>query len=186
MGSGESDEALVRRLADTGEERALATLYDRYGGLIYASGLKYLGDRLLAEDLVQDVFLAVWRGAGGFDPSRASFSTWVYRIARNRATDLDRRRRSRPSTGGEEPLDGISVGDHAGDLAAAFDVLAALSRLSAMHREVLVLAYFEGLTQREAALRVGVPLGTIKSRTAAALKALREVMEPAGEGSRDG
>ena len=71
-----SDEVLVGRVAQAGEERALSELYDRYAGLIYGAGMRYLGDRALAEDLVQDVFTAVWRNASGFDPARASFAAW--------------------------------------------------------------------------------------------------------------
>src|SRR5215210_5327647 len=66
-----TDEVLVRRVAQSGDERALSELYDRYAGVIYGAGVRYLGDRTLAEDLVQDVFTSVWRGAAGFDPSRA-------------------------------------------------------------------------------------------------------------------
>jgi RNA polymerase sigma factor (sigma-70 family) len=90
-----ADEVLVRRVAQSSDERAMSELYDRYAGLINGAGVRYLGDRGLAEDLVQDVFTAMWRGAGGFEPRRASFATWVYRITRNRATDLIRRRRAR-------------------------------------------------------------------------------------------
>ena len=71
--AGVEDEILVRRVA-TGDERALDGLYDRYSGLVYGAGTRYLGDRGMAEDLVQDVFLSVWRNAGSFDPSRASFA----------------------------------------------------------------------------------------------------------------
>jgi len=176
-GRGVGDEALVRRVAASGDESALSELYDRYGGLVYASGLRYLGEPALAEDFVQDVFLAVWRNAASFDPSRASFGTWIYRIARNRATDLDRRRLARPRTIGDEPLAEAVGGEHTDEnLAESLDVAAALSRLSSAHREVLVLAYFKGLTQREVALYTGVPLGTVKTRTVAALKALRAIM----------
>src|SRR5215213_587823 len=65
---GASDEVLIRRVAESGDERAMSELYDRYGGLVYGAGMRYLGDRGLAEDLVQDVFFAVWRSAAGFDP----------------------------------------------------------------------------------------------------------------------
>lgn len=171
------DETLVRRVA-AGDERALGGLYDRYAGLIYGTGARYLGDRGQAEDLVQDVFLAVWRNAGHFDPSRASFSTWVYRITRNRATDLIRRRKARVRTvdGDLSPEPGDP--DPSGDLSRGFDVAAALSRISPGHRELLVLAYFEGLSQREISARTGTPLGTVKSRTTAAMRALREAMSP--------
>ena len=172
-----ADEVLVRRVAHSGDERALSELYDRYASLIYGAGVRYLGDRALAEDLVQDVFTAVWRGAAGFDPSRASFATWVYRITRNRATDLIRRRRARVRTvGGETPQPEPGEEDPTGELSRSFDVASALSRLSPTHREVLILAYFHGLSQSEISRRTNTPLGTVKSRTTAALRALRETM----------
>ena len=171
------DEVLVRRLA-SGEERALSGLYDRYAGLVYGTGMRYLGDRGVAEDLVQDVFTSVWKNAGGFDPARASFATWLYRITRNRATDLIRRRNARARTVGNEPLLEPRETDPSGALSRNFDVTAALLRLSPVHRELLVLAYFRGLSQREISERTNTPLGTVKSRTTAALRALRETMGP--------
>ena len=177
-----SDEVLVRRVAQSGDERALSELYDRYAGLIYGAGVRYLGDRTLAEDLVQEVFTAVWRGAASFDPSRASFATWVYRITRNRATDLIRRRKARVRTVGADPPPEPEDPDPTGSLSRAFDVAAAISQLCPNHREVLVLAYFEGLSQREIAARTHTPLGTVKSRTTAALCALREAMSPGTNG----
>jgi RNA polymerase sigma-70 factor (ECF subfamily) len=171
-----SDEVLVRRVAQSGDERALSELYDRYAGLVYGAGVRYLGDRALAEDLVQEVFTAVWRGAASFDPSRASFATWVYRITRNRATDQIRRRRARVRTVGGEARPEPGEEDPAGELSRSFDVASALSRLSPPHREVLILAYFHGLSQSEISRRTSTPLGTVKSRTTAALRALRETM----------
>ena len=177
---GVEDEILVRRVA-SGDERALSALYDRYAGLIYGTGMRYLRDRALAEDLVQDVFTSVWRSAAGFDPARASFATWVYRITRNRATDLVRRRKARVRTVEGDLFLEPGEEDPAGEISQSFDVASALSRLSAVHREVLVLAYFEGLSQREISRRTDTPLGTVKSRTTAALRALRENMGPKGE-----
>ena len=100
MADKAGDEELVRRVG-RGDGRALAELYDRYSRPVYATGMRLLGDARSAEELVQDAFLGVWRGAAAYDPSRARFSTWLYRIARNRATDLDRRRRVRPVSAGE-------------------------------------------------------------------------------------
>jgi RNA polymerase sigma-70 factor, ECF subfamily len=177
-----ADEVLVRRVAQSGDERALSELYDRYAGVIYGAGMRYLGDRALAEDLVQDVFTSVWRSATGFDPSRASFATWVYRITRNRATDLIRRRRARVRTVGGETRPEPGEDDPAGELSQSFDVASALSRLSPTHREVLTLAYFHGLSQSEISRRTNTPLGTVKSRTTAALRALRESMRADEDG----
>jgi len=179
---GVADEVLVGRVARSGDERAMSELYDRYAGLIYGAGVRYLGDEVLAEDLVQDVFTAVWRNASGFDPSRASFATWVYRITRNRATDLIRRRRARIRTvGGDTPFE-QGEEDSTGELSRSFDLAFALSRLSPAHREVLTLAYFDGLSQSEISRRTDTPLGTVKSRTTAALLALRESMSEGGRG----
>ncbi|CAA9399602.1 MAG: RNA polymerase ECF-type sigma factor [uncultured Rubrobacteraceae bacterium] len=175
--SGVEDEILVRRVA-AGDERAMGGLYDRYAGLVYGTGVSYLGDRGQAEDLVQDVFVSVWRYAGRFDPSRARFSTWIYRITRNRATDLIRRRKARVRTVGMDLPPEPEDPDPSGSLSRGFDVAAALARLSPTHREVLVLSYFEGLSQREISTRTGTPLGTVKSRTTAAMRALREAMSP--------
>ncbi|MDQ3284369.1 MAG: sigma-70 family RNA polymerase sigma factor, partial [Actinomycetota bacterium] len=165
---------LMSRVAESNGERALSELYDRYAGLIYGAGTRYLGDRTLAEDLVQDVFLLVWRNAAGFDSSRASFATWVYRITRNRITDLARRRRARVRT--VAPVSEVAFPDpeDAEEVLRSFDVVGALSELAPAQREVLVLAYFRGLSQREISDCTGVPLGTVKSRTTAALRAVRE------------
>jgi RNA polymerase sigma factor (sigma-70 family) len=107
----------MSRVARSDDERALSELYDRYGGLIYSVGMRYLGDRTLAEDLVQDVFLSVWRNAAGFDRSRASFATGVYRRTRDRITDLAHRPRARvrivapvPEEAFPDPGDGTSPG----------------------------------------------------------------------------
>ena len=89
------DEDLMDLVAG-GDERALSELYDRYSRPVYATGLRLLGDKQLAEELVQDAFTSVWRSAASFDQARASFATWLYRIARNRATDLDREDGSGP------------------------------------------------------------------------------------------
>jgi RNA polymerase sigma factor (sigma-70 family) len=173
---GMGDEELVDRVAE-GDDRALSELYDRYARQVYVTGIRLLKDSHLAEELVQDAFTNVWRGAGSFDRGRASFATWLYRITRNRATDLDRRRRVRPLSAGEEPLWNVSGGPDPEASVALWDMARALSRISEEHREVLTLAYFEGLSQREISRLTGLPLGTIKSRTTAALKRLRRVME---------
>ena len=159
-----------------GDERALSELYDRYSRPVYATGVRLLGDAQLAEELVQDAFTNVWRSAGSFDPSRASFATWLYRIARNRATDLDRRRRVRPSSAGEHGLYAVPGGPGPEEAVDVWDVASALSSIPSQYMEVLELAYFEDLSQREISRRTGLPLGTIKSRTTAALKRFRRAI----------
>jgi RNA polymerase sigma-70 factor (ECF subfamily) len=197
-----TDEVLISRVAKSGDRQALSELYDRYGNLIYGVGVRYLSDRTLAEDMVQDVFVSVWRSAAGFDPSKAGFSTWVHRIARNRAIDLARRHRARVQTveptAGEGTFQEPGEGDETEGILRAFDVDRVLSEIPPSQREVLVLAYFGGLSQREISRRTGIPLGTVKSRTTAALRAVRELMLaartsndplagiPKDRGSRDG
>src|ERR671939_386722 len=121
----------MRRVAESSDERAFSELYDRYGGVVFGAGMRYLGDRTLAEDLVQDVFVSVWRNAASFDSSKAGFSTWVYRIARNRAIDLARRRRARvrtvAPTMGEEALPESDESGGPEETLKTFDVVGALS-----------------------------------------------------------
>ena len=180
---GGKDESLVWRVAQKDEE-AVSVLYERYGGLIYAMGKKWLGDSSLAEDLVQDVFISVWRNARSFDPSRARFATWIHRIARNRATDLDRKRQARPRVvAGNETLTLIATDDSTRNSAGGLDVAEALFRLSPELREVLILAYCRGLTQREIAQATDTPLGTTKKRITTALKTMRSIMLSTAESS---
>jgi RNA polymerase sigma-70 factor (ECF subfamily) len=175
-----TDEECMTRLGGPEVEAALSALYDRYARTVYGVGLKILGNRSLAEDLVQEVFLKVWRSADTFDSSRGSFSTWLYRVTRSCALDLYRKRASRVR----------QVPDGAPHIAAARDssagpqevvdeswlswrVSRALEALDAPRREVIELAYFGGLSQREVSERTGVPLGTVKTRTASAFRRLR-------------
>jgi RNA polymerase sigma-70 factor (ECF subfamily) len=146
------DEELVRQVA-RGDERALSELYDRYSQSVYATGIRLLGDIHLAEELMQDAFIDVWRGATSFDPSRASFATWLYRVTRNRVVDLTRRRQVRPQSSGEDQLQTVSGGPEPEESVDGWDVARALSRIPEEHREVLTLAYFEGLSQREISRR---------------------------------
>jgi RNA polymerase sigma-70 factor, ECF subfamily len=183
---GVGDEELVGWVAQ-GDEQALSELYDRYSRPVYATGIRLLRDVHLAEELVQDAFTRVWQRAASFDPERASFATWLYRITRNRAVDLDRRRQVRPLSAGEDRLRTIPGGPEPEASVDGWDVSRALTRIPEEHREVLTLAYFEGLSQREISRRTGVPLGTIKSRTTAALKRLhRSLVDPAAEEARRG
>ncbi len=181
-----SDGELVRRVSD-GDDRALSELYDRYSRAVYATGVRLLADASLAEDLVQEAFTNVWRGAETFDSERGSFATWLYRITRNRAIDLDRKRRARPSVAGLELPDNVPGGLEPEMSLDRWDVSQALSCLPNRHREILILAYFEDLPQKEISRRTGLPLGTVKSRTTSALKTLgRALRNPcSSEAQRD-
>jgi RNA polymerase sigma-70 factor (ECF subfamily) len=184
-----SDEALVALVA-RGDEPALAELYDRVGRVAYGLAFRVLRDERLAEDAVQEAFLTVWRTAAAFRAERAKASTWVLTLVHRRAVDLVRREERRRA----DPLDDatastLAASDPPPDEAAwlRFErerVQAALSRLPDTQREAIELAYYGGFSQSDLAERLGVPLGTIKSRMFAGLARLRELLdEPASEGS---
>ena len=183
-----SDEALVALVA-RGDESALAELYDRVGRVAYGLAFRVLRDERLAEDAVQEGFLALWRTAAAFRAERAKASTWILTLVHRRAVDLVRREERRRS----EPL-GEEVGAHAGESESTEEaawlrfererVQSALRQLPDMQREAIELAYYGGFSQSELAERLGVPLGTIKSRMFAGLARLRELLdESAPEGS---
>ena len=178
-----SDEALVALVARS-DEVALGELYDRFGRVAYGLARRILRDDTLAEDAVQEGFLAAWRSAARFVPERAKASTWLLTLVHRRAVDLVRREERRRA----ETLDERA---HAADASSdevvwlRFErerVQAALARLPDQQREALELAYYGGLTQSELAERLGQPVGTIKSRMFAGLAHLRELLaEPNGE-----
>jgi RNA polymerase sigma factor (sigma-70 family) len=179
-----SDEALVALVA-RGDEDALGELYDRVGRIAYGLAMRVLRDDRLAEDAVQEGFLAVWRSAAGFRAERAKASTWILTLVHRRAVDLVRREERRRA----EPLtDELAAGEAAeGTDEAAWlrfereRVQAALGQLPDMQREALELAYYGGFSQSELAERLGVPLGTIKSRMFAGLARLRELLDESTE-----
>jgi RNA polymerase sigma-70 factor (ECF subfamily) len=171
----------MKRLDGPEVEAALSTLYDRYSHTVFGMGLKLLGgDRSSAEEVVQEVFLKVWRSSHTFDASRGSFSTWLYRVTRNVALDLHRKRTSRirPVSDGDSHIAAArdsSAGPEkvVDDSWLAWRISRALEGLGETQREVIELAYFQGLSQREISQRTGVPLGTVKTRTSSAMKRLR-------------
>jgi RNA polymerase sigma-70 factor, ECF subfamily len=173
-----SDATLVRQLATDPSGDGIRTLYRRYGGELYGFAYNALGDRGLAEEVVQDAFTSVWRNADRFDPSLASFRTWLYGVARNRIVDLRRRQAARPrlAATGSEP-EAPELDDSLEQAAMRWQVSAALARLSPEHRAVIRLAHFESLSLREIAAATGLPLGTVKSRTYYALRQLRLVFD---------
>jgi RNA polymerase sigma factor (sigma-70 family) len=172
-----SDEALVALVA-RGEDDALAELYDRLGGLAYSLALRVLRDRALAEDAVQEAFLAVWRSAARFVPERARAQSWILTLVHRRAVDLVRREASRRT----EPLDDTDrPGGEAADQPTWLRyererVQKALRTLPDQQRELIELAYYGGFTQSQLADRVGVPLGTVKSRMFTGLSRLGELL----------
>ncbi len=175
-----SDEALVALVARADED-ALAELYDRVSRIAYGLALRVLRDERHAEDAVQEAFLQVWRSAASFRAERAKASTWILTLVHRRAVDLVRREERRQA----DPLtDDSAVGEAPDDTEEAawlrFErerVQAALKQLPDVQREALELAYYGGFSQSELADRLGVPLGTIKSRMFAGLARLRELLD---------
>ena len=177
-----SDEALLSLVASS-DEAALAELYDRFGGVAYGLALRILRDESLAQDAVQEAFLAVWRTADRFLAERARASTWILTLVHRRAVDLVRRedrRRGEPLEGAPEPAAPGTVEEEATVRFQRRVVQEALRQLTPEQREALELGYYGGLTQSELAERLGQPLGTIKSRMFTALGRLRELLAQAG------
>src|SRR5207248_11670949 len=172
-----SDEALVL-LAARSQQGALAELYDRYGRPSYGLALRVLRDEALAEDAVQEAFLALWRTASRFVPERGKASTWILTLVHRRAVDIVRREERRSADSLDEDTAtaaGSSADEEAWLRLQRERVQAALKQLPDQQREALELAYYGGFTQSELAERLGQPLGTIKSRMFAGLARLREL-----------
>jgi RNA polymerase sigma factor (sigma-70 family) len=172
-----SDEALVALVARA-DDAALAELYDRFGRAAYGLSLRIVRDAALAEDAVQEAFLAVWRSAARFVPERAKASTWILTLVHRRAVDLVRReqpRRAEPLEAAPHPT-GQATEEQAWLRLQRTHVQEALRRLPDQQREAIELAYYGGFTQSELADRLGEPLGTIKSRMFTGLARLRELL----------
>jgi RNA polymerase sigma factor (sigma-70 family) len=179
-----SDEAVVALVARS-DEAALAELYDRFGRVAYGVALRILRDEKLAEDAVQEGFLATWRSADRFMPERGKASTWVLTLVHRRAVDLVRRedrRRAEALTDDVEPAPSGSAEDDAWLRFERERVQAALRQLPDQQREALELAYYGGFSQSELAERLGQPVGTIKSRMFTGLARLRELLADPGAG----
>jgi RNA polymerase sigma factor (sigma-70 family) len=177
-----SDEALVA-LAARSEQSALAELYDRYGRPAYGLALRILRDDALAEDAVQEAFLALWRTASRFVPERGKASTWILTLVHRRAVDLVRREERRRADTLEQAPErdaGRAVDEEAWLRLQRERVQEALAMLSDQQREAIELAYYGGFTQSELADRLGQPLGTIKSRMFTGLARLRELLGDPG------
>jgi RNA polymerase sigma-70 factor (ECF subfamily) len=176
--AAEDDTNLVTRMQGR-DPRALAELYDRYGRVVYALILRVVRDTGIAEDLVQETFLRVWNRVHGFDAQKGSIGPWLLAVARNRAIDYLRSAggRERNAVEYEETDHPALYTDMEKDIIAsdkARIVKSAMEKLSPNQRQVIELAYFEGLSQTEMAERMGQPLGTVKTWVRTALKNLRD------------
>lgn len=183
----ERSDARLMALIAAGDQEAFAALYDRYAVKVFQIALIRLRDSGLAEEVVNDVFMRCWRSASAFRQDAESAKSWLCRIADHRATDVWRSKQGR-ERGREEPLPDPNVGGAGASLSGAgFDedvvrrltMQEALDGLSDPQKEVIVLGYYGGLSQSEIATATEQPLGTVKTRTRAALEALRKSMRPA-------
>jgi RNA polymerase sigma factor (sigma-70 family) len=179
------DDELVRAVV-AGTHSALAALYDRYGRRAYSLARRVCGDDNLAEDVVQEVFLAFWRDPRRFDPGRGGFGTWILTLVHHKSVDAVRREsaiRRRTVAVGDEAQEWSAPPGPGADHSAlqaleAGHVRDALGDLPAEQREALTLAYFGGYSQREVATLTGVPLGTVKSRMFSGMRRLRGALGP--------
>lgn len=180
---GLSDEVLATQAA-RGDSAALEVLYDRHASTVLGLTFKIVGDRTVAEDVLQETFWRVWKSADTYQPERGSFASWLFRIARNLAIDTYRRRSARPQ-GMPEGQDGVStldqVPDPSTDVAEEAQaniqnrrIRLALASLPGVQRQVIELAYFQGMTRQEIAAATGEALGTIHTRARLGLQKLRE------------
>ncbi len=170
------DGALIASIR-AGNQNAMAELYDRYSSIVYAVAMRVLGDTAAAEDVLQEVFMQLWRNPGAFDASRGSLAPWLAVIARNRAVDALRKRRP------QDDIENVTLSVEP-DMAAEADrsrvagkVRAVLNQMPVPQRSALEMAYFEGYSHAEIAEKTGEPLGTIKTRIRAGLMLLRKAVE---------
>ena len=164
------------------DARALEELYDRHGAACYGLARRVVADDQLAQDVVQEVFLAVWRGAATYDGSRGSLGTWLFTLTHHKAVDAVRRaqrhsgRRAPEEALELEPDGAPAVDEQAFEAVRRNQVRAALAELPEAQRDAVLLAYFGGYSQTEIARLTGTPLGTVKTRTLAALRRLRTAL----------
>jgi RNA polymerase sigma-70 factor (ECF subfamily) len=169
---------------DRADETALRELYDAHAGALFAYALRLTGgDRGRAEDVVQETMLRAWRHRGALEESRGPIRPWLFTVAHHVAIDAYRARAARPNEVGDSVLEAIPAAD---DIDVRLDrllILDALTALSAEHRSVLIETYYRGHSVAEAAETLGVPPGTIKSRTFYALRALKLALTERGVSS---
>ncbi len=172
---GFADAALIARIR-SGEQDAMAELYDRYAAVVYSVALRVLADTGAAEDVLQEVFMQLWRHPASFDARRGSLGPWLAVIARHRAIDLLRKRR--PQTDLEDVVIAIEADleGKAERSRAVEKIRASLHVMPDNQRKALEMAFFEGMTHTEIAAQTGEPLGTVKTRIRAALVTLRRAL----------
>lgn len=177
----EPDEQLLARIARADDE-AFGALYDRFSTAVYSLALRILRDRAAAEEVAQEVFLGIWRGAGDYDAQRGTARSWILAQAHHKTVDAVRRMRLRATD--PLPADAAAPSDIDAEALRSVEnarVRQALASLSKEQREAIVLAYYGGYTQQEISSRLRVPLGTVKTRIRDGMRRLRPLLAPSGE-----
>jgi RNA polymerase sigma-70 factor (ECF subfamily) len=171
-----SDGELIQRTG-AGDRSAFDKLYRRYSRPVFGLALRRLGDRGRAEDAVQETFVSIWRSARTYKPERGPGAPWVYGVARNAIVDRSRARNEPPAEAPDEASLEAGPDERAEQAWTQWQVHSALERLPEREREVIALAYWSDLSQSEVATTLGIPLGTVKTRTRSALLHLAEILE---------
>ena len=173
---GVSDGDLIRRVARR-DANAFEALYRRYARPVFGLALRRLGDRMNAEDAVQETFAAIWRSARTYKPDRGAGAPWLYAVARNAIVDRGRNRGEPPGDGPDLPAEGPGPDERAEASYVSWRVHRALEELPRNERDVIELAYYGGLSQSEVAAFLNIPLGTVKTRTRAGLGRLADLLD---------
>jgi RNA polymerase sigma-70 factor (ECF subfamily) len=171
-----SDAELIQRTG-AGDRTAFEKLYQRYARPVFGLALRRLGDRGRAEDALQETFVSVWRSARTYKPERGPGAPWLYGVARNAIVDRSRARHEPPAEAPDEPSLEAGPDERAEGSWVRWRIHRALETLPEREREVIALAYWSDLSQSEVADKLGIPLGTVKTRTRAALAHLAEALE---------
>ena len=173
------DVALLARIVDR-DERAVEELYARYSGPLYSLAYQVTGAERFAQDVVQEVFIALWRDASRFDPARGAVAPWLFSLARHKAIDLVRREANVRKRTADVDLEFHEADDDVDQETwlnfRREKVLSAIEELTPAQREALELAFFGGLTHVEVSERLGIPLGTAKTRIRSALLRMRDIL----------
>src|SRR5581483_5355197 len=171
-----TDEELLERVGRRDHD-AFEALYKRYSRSVLGLALRRLGDRGRAEDALQETFTAIWRAARTYKPERGKAAPWLFAVARNSISDRGRARREPPAEAPDEPTMEAGPDERAEQSWLSWRVHGALETLPDHERELIELAYWSGLSQSEIAALVGIPLGTVKTRTRSALARLADELE---------
>jgi RNA polymerase sigma-70 factor (ECF subfamily) len=175
--SGRNDALLLQQI-QAGSEPAMAALYDRYSRIVYSIALRVLRDPASAEDVLQEIFMKIWRDPMGFVPARGSLGGWLAVVTRNRSIDALRRRKPTDSIEDIAVSSSFNLADESERTLLMEKARRVIHLLPAEQRKTIEMAFFDGLTHSEIAEMTGDPLGTVKTRIRSALTALRKAFHP--------